>query len=280
MPVTATLLHDGARYGGKSGERLYVIEGTADEAAALTALNTEAPAALGALVRTDTEVEPSCVDEDNGDASRWLGRASYSQRPAVSYPATGTSETSFDVTGQGMTVFHSLNTIASYKATWWAGDAPDYEGAINVTGCGKDQRIEGVDNTPHAALEWQETHYKPAGFVTVSYLAALRDSVWSVNNAAFKGFAAGEVIFLRATGVNRGGGDWSITFRFGVSPNRTNLTVGTITVAAKLGWHYLWVRYWPRKHAGSKTIVQSPAAAYVERIHETFDFAGYGIGTT
>jgi len=56
-----------------------------------------------------------------------------------------------------------------------------------------------------------------------------------VNQAAFKGFAAGEVLFLGASGSKRGDGDWEITFNYAASPNVTNLPVGSITVASKKG---------------------------------------------
>jgi hypothetical protein len=50
-----------------------------------------------------------------------------------------------------------------------------------------------------------------------------------VNNSAFKGFAAGECLFLGAAGTKRASGDWEITFRFAASPNVTGLTIGDIT---------------------------------------------------
>ena len=32
-------------------------------------------------------------------------------------------------------------------------------------------------------------------------------------------------------------------YSFSASPNKTNFTVGDITVASKKGWEYLWVEY-------------------------------------
>ncbi len=56
-----------------------------------------------------------------------------------------------------------------------------------------------------------------------------------VNNASWKGFAAGECLFLGASGSKRGSDDWEITFRFAATPNKTGLTVGDIVDINKKG---------------------------------------------
>jgi len=100
-----------------------------------------------------------------------------------------------------------------------------------------------------------------------------------VNDAAFKGLAAGECLFLGASGSKRGEEDWEITFRFAASLNRTGISVGSITGIAKKGWEYLWVRYADVEDAGSNTLVKQPVAAYVEQVYEYGNFAALGIGT-
>lgn len=98
-----------------------------------------------------------------------------------------------------------------------------------------------------------------------------------VNHAPFKGFAAGEVLFLGASGSQRGQEDWEVTFSFAASPNVTGLAVGQITGIAKKGWEYLWVRY--EDAVDAHTLVKQPAAAYVEQVYPYGDFALLGIGT-
>lgn len=73
--------------------------------------------------------------------------------------------------------------------------------------------------------------------------------------------------------------DWEITFRFAASPNVTNLSLGNITVAAKEGWHYLWVRFADDEDNAAHTLIKKPIAAYVEQVYEYGDFSGLGIGT-
>jgi len=100
-----------------------------------------------------------------------------------------------------------------------------------------------------------------------------------VNNAPFKGCAAGECLFLGASGSKRGDGDWEIGFKFAASPNKTNLTVGDITVPAKKGWEYLWVRYEDKEDANAKILVKRPLSAHVEKVYHDGDLSQLGIGT-
>ena len=86
------------------------------------------------------------------------------------------------------------------------------------------------------------------------------------------------VLFLGASGSKRGNGDWEITFNFAASPNQTNITVGDITVAQKLGWEYMWVRYADAEDTIAKAIVKKPIAVYIERVYELGDFSNLGIG--
>ena len=99
-------------------------------------------------------------------------------------------------------------------------------------------------------------------------------------SASFKGMAAGECLFLGAAGSQRGSGeDWEINFRFAGSPNRTGITIGTITGIAKKGWEYLWVEYEAEEDSSANRIVKRPVAAHVEKVYEEGDFSILEIGT-
>jgi len=148
------------------------------------------------------------------------------------------------------------------------------KGAIGVT----HDNVEGVD-IAIPVYNFSETHYIDDALVTPAYRGTLFSLTGKTNNAAFKGCAAGECLFLGASGSKRGEEDWEITFRFAASPNRTNITVGDITVASKKGWEYLWVRYADAEDATAKALVKLPVAAYVEKVYEEGDFSQLGIGT-
>jgi len=138
--------------------------------------------------------------------------------------------------------------------------------------------VEGVDITV-PVYSFSETHYLADAVVTPTYRGTLFSLTGKVNNAGFKGLAAGECLFLGAAGSKRGADDWEITFRFAASPNRTGITVGTITGISKKGWEYMWVRYADAEDVAARAIVKKPVAAYIEKVYEEGDLSTLGIGT-
>ncbi len=270
MPITCTENIDSRQITEtQSAELIYTITGTADEAAAVASLKAAAPTVLHGMKRQPVTVEPVHVDTTNPDKCIWTGTANYAPFEYQEPPQTGESVFNFDTGGGTQHITQSLQTAGRYP-----GSAPDFKGAIGVT----QDSVEGVDITV-PVYAFSETHYVPASQVTTAYKATLFNLTGRVNNGSFKGLAAGECLFLGASGSRRGADDWEITFRFAGSPNRTGLSVGPITGIAKKGWEYLWVRYADVEDTGSNTLVKQPIAAYVERVYEDGNFAALGIGT-
>jgi len=254
---------------GQSAELLYTIRGTPEESAALAVLKATAPSFFAGLKRQPVSVEPVHIDTERPDSCLWTGTAPYAPLDSPTPPTTGESVFSFDTSGGTQHITQSLSTVGRYPGT-----APDFKGAIGVT----HDNVEGVDITV-PVYAFSETHYLPASQVTPAYKLTLFNLTGKVNNSPFKGLAAGECLFLGASGSRRGPDDWEITFRFAGSPNRTGLTVGPITGISKKGWEYLWVRYADAEDTASHTLVKQPIAAYVEKVYEEGNFAALGIGT-
>jgi hypothetical protein len=243
----------------------YILDGTADDLEARTLLLSNTPTSYDGLVRDECTLEPIVVDTVT-NTGMWACTVRYvsgDRQP----PAVGESVFSFDTGGGTQHITQSLSTVGRYP-----GDAPNFEGAIGVT----HDSVEGIDITV-PVYHFSETHYIAAATVTEAYKGVLFNLTGKVNSSSWKGFAAGEVLFLGAAGSKRGTDDWEITFRFAASPNRTNLTVGSITGINKKGWEYLWVRYADAEDAGSHMLIKKPVAAYVEKVYEEGNFAALGI---
>jgi len=199
----------------------------------------------------------------------WEGSVRYGK---LEPPKTGDSSYQFDTGGGTQHITQSLATVGRYAPP--GKTAPDFQGAIGVT----HDNVEGVDITV-PVYNFSELHYIASSLVTGAYKATLFYLTGRVNNAPFRGFAAGEVLFLGASGSKRGQEDWEISFKFAASPNMTGLTIGDITGIAKKGWEYLWVRYADAEDAAAKALVKRPAAVYVEKVYLDGDFSLLGIGT-
>ena len=183
-----------------------------------------------------------------------------------------TSSFAFDTGGGTMHRNQSLKTVAKVP-----NDAPDFNGAIEVDNEGN---VNGVDVTM-PVLNFTETHTMNGSRVTTSYRKSVAALTGTVNKSSFRGFAAGEVLFLGASGTKRSkkaSAPWEITFRFAVSPNQSGLEVGKLKISSKKGWDYLWVRYADRVSDNKKNVIKEPVAAYVEQVYPEGDFGNLGLG--
>ena len=247
----------------------YILDGTSDDLTAKTLLLNSTAATYDGLVRADCSLEPIFVDTATG-RGKWDCRVRYVS-PERKEPEVGDPpQFSFDTSGGSQHVTQSIATVQKYAPA--GKTAPDFKGAIGVT----HDNVDGVDITV-PVYSFSETHYLPSDQVTMEYRTTLFGLTGKVNSAAFKGMAAGECLFLGASGSKRGADDWEITFRFAASPNRTGITVGDITGISKKGWEYMWVRYADSEDTAAKAIVKKPVAVYVEKVYEEGDFSTLGI---
>lgn len=247
-----------------SVELRYVIRGTNDDIEARNALVAFSPSTYDPwgsgwfyLPRESVSVQPV------GDLL-WEGVVRYGP-----FTPTNGSTFAFDTGGGTQHITQSKQTVAKYPAD----TAPDFKGAVGVT----NDSVEGVDITV-PVYQFSETHYLPDETVTSAYRMTLFQLTGRVNAGVFKGFSAGEVLFLGASGSRRGYGDWEITYRFAASPNVSNLTIGDITGIDKKGWEYLWVRYADSEDTVAKALVKKPLAVYIERVYDNGDMSLLGIG--
>ena len=270
MPVTVTEKFESRAGSDDEVDLVFVIEGTNDDAEARAALASHAPASYGALVRQVPTIEPI-------GPNLWEGKAKYI-RPQLTQPQTGDSSFSFDTTGGSQHITQSRQTVQKYAPA--DQTAPDFGGAIGVT----HDNVEGVDiQVP--VFSFSVTKYLPNSQMTGAYIGQLYANTGRVNDASFTvnvdgvtlTFAAGECLFLGATGGKRGADDWELTFRFAGSPNASDLTVGSITGISKKGWEYLWVRYGDSEDTAAKAVVKKPIAAYVEKVYETGSFGSLSL---
>ena len=239
---------------------LYVVQGTDNDAVVKATVESTIPAIYDGLVFQDYHITPL-------GAGVWEVSVRYGKKEPKD---TGQSQFSFDTGGGTTHITQSLQTVARYAPPGKV--APDFRGAIGVT----HDSVEGTDITI-PVYNFTETHYVDASLVTGAYKATLFALTGKTNNAAFKGFARGEVLFLGASGSLRSQEDWEITFRFAASPNVTGLVIGDIAGIDKKGWEYLWVRYADAED--QNVLVKKPIAVYVERVYEEGDFSLLGIGT-
>ena len=248
----------------------YLVFGVSDESAALAAARPKVKTVSGMSLES-IEV----VERVSGDT--WKVKAIYEvdddgEQPDDTGEEEDTTVFAFDTGGGTKHLNQSIKTDGKYP-----NDAPDFAGAIEVDNEGN---VNGVDVTM-PVLNFTETHTLAGSRVSTSYKKTLASLTGTVNKSGFRGFSAGEVLFLGASGTKRSkksSAPWEITYRFAVSPNQAGLQVGDIKVARKYGWDYLWVRYADKVAEGGKNVVKKPVGVYVEMVYPEGDFGNLGIG--
>ena len=248
----------------------YLVFNVADESAALAAARPRVKSVAGMSLESIEVVERI-------NATTWKVKAVYEvddggEQPDDDGGDEDTTVFAFDTGGGTKHLNQSLKTDGRYP-----NNAPDFAGAIEVDNEGN---VNGVDVTM-PVLNFTETHTLSGSRVSTSYKKTLASLTGTVNRSGFRGFSAGEVLFLGASGTKRSkksSAPWEITYRFAVSPNRAGFKVGDIQVTRKYGWDYLWVRYPDKVAEGGKNVVKKPVGVYVEMVYPEGDFGNLGIG--
>ena len=264
--------------GGRAHERarLYRILGTADIDEAEAALAAGSPATLGTLVRDTYTVKESHVDENTPADCIWDGEVNYvaASTLAAKQPLpVGGKLRSFSISGETQHITKSFATVHSYAPT--GKTAPNMKQAIGVTKDG----VDGCDISV-SAYNFEERVTIAGGDVNDVYKRILAQAANTVNDAAFKGFAKGEVRYLGCDANEREDGNWEFVHRFSAKPNQAGKTIGDITGVAYEGWHYVWILFEPAEDDTAKKLAFVPAAVYVERVYDYSPFNLIGIGTT
>ncbi len=204
-----------------------------------------------------------------GSQDVWLVVATYSTHEVRE---DGVVSISLDTTGGTQNVKQSLETKTRVMATGKTGPAADFKGAINVSG----DTINGVDIQVGGGSLTLDVRYEKNDISTADILALAKIKPY-VNSEVFFGLAAGEVLYLGASGSKRGSDQWEVSFRFAISKNVRGLNTGsefalqiegftTDPTFVKEGWDYAWVLY--ERDASNATHVLVPRTLYIERVYD------------
>ena len=234
----------------------YLVQDAVSLLDALAAVSAYAPVTYGSLPLADVNYTELRYPD------LWDVSVTYSKTKRQQAD-TDDSEYSFDVSLENQHINYSLSTTNSYVAT---GTATDYKQAIKCDPVTK--KPEGIDvRIPIGSFSI--TWYPAAATVDSTYQNALLDMVGKVNNDTFNGRAAGEVLFVGASGRQRNTDDWEIVYRFEVRPNRTGIAIGAVTGVAVDGWDVLWVQY--ERDTDNNELINKPKQVNVERVYERTD---------
>lgn len=246
----------------------YDVSGATDLEDVIDALQMEVPRTMGEMRLRGFSLQERITND------YWQFTANYSYRANSMHGGDDVPDETvdYDTVSVPMIVTHSKETVQRY------GDAPDMGGAIDVD---KDGNIKGCDVSIGAA-SMNITHF----FRRTQFNDTLRNKIlfhaYRVNNAAFRGFDAGEVLYTGASINPSGEGSsklWQVVYHYMISPNTTAAEIeGFTTNVAKKGWEYVWVRYGRLTRTSTTPVLcYKPIGVYVERVYSSYDLSSMGI---
>ena len=170
------------------------------------------------------------------------------------------------------------------EETSYGTSPPAMNKAIGVDG----SSVAGVDIVV-PQLQWSENYDVPHAYITSAYIKTVAQLTGTVNDAEFRTFAAGEVLFIGCSGSHewdedKGSGPWNLAYKFIANPNAGGggtypaETIGDIGGVEKKGHEYMWIYY--DSDVTGDTLLKKPKFVYVNEVYRQTSFAGLGIGTT
>lgn len=273
MATVVKLLGNTGGYGSR--QRKYGVWGVAGELAAILATGAAIEAELGYGSLLDGLVLRDIAYDEQTAEGVYECTASWGMAAPPEPPQTSSFAVSFDFSTVQQKILLPVNPILVYDES---GAVEDH--GVELIGDDGKGAAEGVE-IPEPSLAISHTYYLPPETVTNAYIAALNGLVGRVNNATFKGFAAGTLLSTGVSGARRSViDDWELQFKFQARENKVNLVIGGITIPLKKGWDFVWPRVGVKLDATVKGLKRSVKQIALTSPIEAVDYSGFGIGTT
>ena len=245
----------------------YIVFEAADEEEALSAVHENAPSEWSGVPLEAIEIE------SRENATTYKVSAIYKRKAASTSTASdddeGDATVSFDCGGGVKHLTHSLSQELVF-GTKKAGGAIGWNGKS-----GSEMEIAGVD-IPTAQLRETYTKVMRLSKITTSFKRTVASLVGKVNSGSFKGWNAGEVLFLGMSYSSpaRKSTKVTVTFNFAIQLNESDAKVCGKSISKK-GFEYVWAL---SKTSAEDGIPKAEVEAiYVDQVCETASFSVLGL---
>ena len=174
---------------------------------------------------------------------------------------------SFDCSGG------TAHIVRSLKQTKHA-DTPDPDGMIGWNGKnGTEAEYAGVDVVTSTMRESYTVQMRPSQ-LTTAYKRMLANLTGTVNSKSFKGWEAGEVLFLGASfsGAETGSERITVTYNFAIQQNETGVKVTDKITKDKKGWEYIWTIPKQVYDEATKKTKVDVKNVFIEQVYRYEDF--------
>lgn len=250
-----------------SAEIGYLVFDAANEDEALLAVLSSAPSVQGAVPLASIEIE-SRENETTFKVKAIYERDDSGGSFSNADEEDESSTLSFDCGGGTKHLTHSIRQ-RQVKGDLSAGGAINWNGRFD-----SEMQIAGLD-VPTAQLRETYTKTMSISALTTSYKRKVASLVGKVNSGTFKGWNAGEVMFLGMSFSTpaKQAEKVTVTFHFSIQPNERAVVAGE--EVEKKGFEYAWAIQ-SFKAEGSTPKLEAENI-YVDQVCESDSFSALGL---
>ena len=221
----------------------YIVEGTEDDITACTSAYEFAPDEFSEIPKKSASVAERLTE------NAWKIEVNYGSESKSSSGDSGSEDDeatmNFDCSAGTKHMTQAIEQTCVYAGSGESKDSSDEASAVPIGWNGKDGSESEAAGVDVSIGELRETYTKTMSKSKVtgtSWKRKVAELVGKVNSGSFKGWNAGEVMFLGCSysAPSKGSKKVSVSFHFAIRLNESKATVAGQNIGSKKGFEYLW----------------------------------------
>ena len=256
----------------------YIVEGTEDDITACTSAYEFAPDEFSEIPKKSASVVERLTE------NAWKIEVNYGSESKSSSGDSGSEDDeatmNFDCSAGTKHMTQAIEQTCVYAGSGESKDSSDEASAVPIGWNGKDGSESEAAGVDVSIGELRETYTKTMSKSKVtgtSWKRKVAELVGKVNSGSFKGWNAGEVMFLGCSysAPSKGSKKVSVSFHFAIRLNESKATVAGQNIGSKKGFEYLWALTDDEVRDGERK--RKVRKIYKAVVCETDGFGGLGI---
>ena len=221
----------------------YIVEGTEDDITACTSAYEFAPDEFSEIPKKSASVAERLTE------SAWKIEVNYGSESKSSSGDSGSEDDeatmNFDCSAGTKHMTQAIEQTCVYAGSGESKDSSDEASAVPIGWNGKDGSESEAAGVDVSNGELRETYTKimsKSKVTGTSWKRKVAELVGKVNSGSFKGWSAGEVMFLGCsyTAPTKGSKKVAVSFHFAIRLNESKATIAGQGVGSVKGFEYLW----------------------------------------
>ena len=256
----------------------YIVEGTEDDITACTSAYEFAPDEFSEIPKKSASVAERLTE------NAWKIEVNYGSESKSSSGDSGSEDDeatmNFDCSAGTKHMTQAIEQTCVYAGSGESKDSSDEASAVPIGWNGKDGSESEAAGVDISIGELRETYTKTMSKSKVtgtSWKRKVAELVGKVNSGSFKGWNAGEVMFLGCSysAPSKDSKKVSVNFHFAIRLNESKATVAGQNIGSKKGFEYLWALTDDEVRDGERK--RKVRKIYKAVVCETDGFGGLGI---